>query len=316
VYGATAVFVIAVLSFQIVTAGRTVSVSELQTATAQSRTGFEVVDVQLSPPEERRRVLQADEAAFSGGRYEIRNATMLDLIKTAYSVEPGAIFGGPSWLALDRFDVIAKPPAKTTIVAANVMLQSVLADRFKLVVRKDTKPLPAWVLSAGAGKHKLKPPDNAAESGCRPVDSNQRLTCTNVTMDAFAAWLRAGRITTLPVVNSTMIEGSWDFDLHYGIAQGMFGVAENNPIIDALEKEVGLKLELQDVSQAVLVVEAVNRNPTANAPGVEKSLPPVPTEFEVASIRPCKAFAPGPEPAGGQWMRICSTPILQARRTG
>ena len=227
---------IAVLTPRIAAAAETRRL-EPQSAAAPIRTNFEAVDVHVSSPEDKRKVLQADEAAFHAGRYEIRNATMLDLIKTAYGVEPAAIFGGPSWLALDRFDVIAKAPARTTIAAANMMLQSVLANRFKLVVRQDTKPLPAWVLSAGAGKPKLKPADNAAESGCRVVDGNQRLTCTSVTLDVFVAWLRAGYITTLPVVNSTIIEGSWDFDLHYTVAQGMFGVSENNRLSRRLKKK-------------------------------------------------------------------------------
>jgi uncharacterized protein (TIGR03435 family) len=45
-----------------------------------------------------------------GGRYEIKNATMLDLIRSAYNMNADRIFGGPSWLELDRFDVVAKLP--------------------------------------------------------------------------------------------------------------------------------------------------------------------------------------------------------------
>jgi uncharacterized protein (TIGR03435 family) len=96
-----------------------------------------------------------------------------------------------------------------------------------------------------------------------------------------------------------MIEGSWDFDLHYTIAFGMIGVSENNPIIEALEKDVGLKLEIQNVPQAVLIIEGVNRNPTPNVPDLEKSLPQLPMEFEAASIKPCKALDPG-QPGRGQ----------------
>src|SRR6202008_100139 len=41
------------------------------------------------------------------GRFEIRHATMLDLIKTAYKVDPDTVFGGPEWLDRHHFDVIA-----------------------------------------------------------------------------------------------------------------------------------------------------------------------------------------------------------------
>jgi uncharacterized protein (TIGR03435 family) len=260
-------------------------------ATAQTRPEFEIADVHVSPPrEDGLAVLEMSEGGVvRGGRYEIHKATMLDLIKTAYNVEAGSVFGGPSWLALDRFEVIAKPPAGTTTAMATLMLQFLLSDRFKLVVRKDMKPMPAWVLSKGADKPKLKPADTAGEPGCRAMDRNERVSCHNVTMDTFAASLRAGFLTTLPVLNSTGITGSWDFDLHYTVAGGQFGISDNNPIINAVDKELGLKLELRNTPQPVLVVESVNRIPTANAPEIERSLPAL-DQFEVASIRQCQAI--------------------------
>jgi uncharacterized protein (TIGR03435 family) len=72
------------------------------------------------------------------GRYELRKASMVDLIRSAYSVEPEKVLGGPSWLETDRFDVIAKVPPSTSLEAAKLMLQTLLADRFKLVVHTDS----------------------------------------------------------------------------------------------------------------------------------------------------------------------------------
>ena len=48
------------------------------------------------------------------GRYEITNATMLDLIATAYGLDSANVQGGPNWLEWDRFDVFAKVPAGST----------------------------------------------------------------------------------------------------------------------------------------------------------------------------------------------------------
>ena len=47
-----------------------------------------------------------------GTRYELRNATMVDLIRTAYNVQPEKITGGPSWLEWNRFDIAALAPEK------------------------------------------------------------------------------------------------------------------------------------------------------------------------------------------------------------
>lgn len=95
------------------------------------------------------------------GRHEIRRATMLDLIKTAYGVDPDTVFGGPSWLEWDRFDVVARAPVNTPPDTVRLMLQSLLADRFKLVLHKDTKPIDGFILIQSKGKHKLKVADGS-----------------------------------------------------------------------------------------------------------------------------------------------------------
>src|SRR6476660_10511755 len=58
-----------------------------------------------------------------GGRYDLRNATMLDLIATAYSVgDTDLIAGGPAWLERTRFDIAAKAPQGTTPANVKLML--------------------------------------------------------------------------------------------------------------------------------------------------------------------------------------------------
>jgi len=102
-----------------------------------------------------------------GSRYEIRRATMVDLIRTAWGLDNSdKIQGGPNWLDLDRFDVIAKAPPSATQEAAKLMLQALLADRFKLVVHMDSKPMAGLMLSLGKAKPKLKESEGKG-SGCQ-----------------------------------------------------------------------------------------------------------------------------------------------------
>jgi uncharacterized protein (TIGR03435 family) len=106
------------------------------------------------------------------GKYVNRDATMLDLIQAAYGVTEDTIAGGPGWLNSDLFDVIAKIPDGTTPATANLMLQALLAERFKLVVRKDNHPVPRYVLTVGKGGSKLKPASGSdGRGGC---DSQQQ----------------------------------------------------------------------------------------------------------------------------------------------
>src|ERR1051326_699025 len=83
-----------------------------------------------------------------GGRYDLRNGTMVDFIATAYSINDNDfIVGGPAWLERDRFDIAAKAPQGTSPETLKLMLQNLLADRFKLAIHKDSKPMPGYVLA-------------------------------------------------------------------------------------------------------------------------------------------------------------------------
>src|SRR5438046_7296842 len=63
---------------------------------------FEAADVHVSPPNG-----SQDGGFLPGGRIEFRSTTLLRLISVAYSVPADQVYGGPSWLDTDRFDVVA-----------------------------------------------------------------------------------------------------------------------------------------------------------------------------------------------------------------
>src|SRR5215831_12101943 len=107
---------------------------------------FEVADVHVSP----RSANPVFRTSLHGERYEVRNATMLDLIRTAYSFDADKVSGGPSWLEYDRLDVTALVPANTPQDQIKLMLQSLLDERFKLVVHKDTES----ALPTGRGRRR------------------------------------------------------------------------------------------------------------------------------------------------------------------
>jgi uncharacterized protein (TIGR03435 family) len=117
--------------------------------------------------------------------------------------------------------------------------------------------------------------------------------CRNMTMEAFASGLRSMMGAALgpnPVLDETGLKGKWNFDLRWSIA--MSGPAMDSSdritIFEALEKQLGLKLEERQVPTPVIVVDSVNEKPSENPPGTAEALPaiPAPTEFEVASVKP------------------------------
>jgi uncharacterized protein (TIGR03435 family) len=231
-----------------------------------------------------------------GGRYDLRKATMLDLIRTAYNVDPDTTAGGPAWLEFDRYDIAAKAPASTTPETVRLMLQSLLADRFQLVRHHDTRPMPGWALKLGKGKPKMAEATGSGDPGCRyqPQSAGAPLVmyaCRNITMAAFAQELRgmAGSYIVDPVADSTGLAGAWDFDLQWNNRfRVLQGGAERTTFFDALEKQLGLELSPQKTPAPVIVVDRVNESPTPNSPDIAQLLPPRELEFEVASVRPSR----------------------------
>jgi uncharacterized protein (TIGR03435 family) len=263
---------------------------------------FEIADVHTSP----RSTSFAMRSVVRDGRYELRNATMVDLIRTAYTVDADKVLGGPTWLEFDRFDVIAKVPSKTSQETLKIMLQALLADRFKLAVHNDTKAMPGFVLTLGKGKPKLKQAQPSAKTGCErglptPIAPAVAggISCRNMTMEAFASSLRgfAADYLTNAVVDSTQLKGSWDFDLKWTPKVLLqFVGADGVTLFDAIDKQLGLKLEEQKLPTPVIMVDQVNKKPTDNPPGIEAKLPPLPPpEFEVADIKPTMPGAPLPQ---------------------
>jgi uncharacterized protein (TIGR03435 family) len=296
---------------------------------------FDIADVHVSPhvlaPNMQGGVLRA-------GRYDLHQATMLNLVRTAYSVDPDKVLSGPSWLDSDRFDVLAKAPANTTSETAKLMLQALLADRFKLVVHRDSHPLPGFALTVGkGGPPKLKEADGSGDTGCKytlspsPAEMNARqqaatqsggpvapilptylYECHNMTMAAFAEGMRTmlaaqQYFDTGLVVDQTGLKGAWDFNFKYGpkISGGIMALlvqpgTESISIFDAMDKQLGLKLDATKVPTPVIVVDNVNRKPSDNPPGVTTALPVIPTEFEVADLRLSDPAAAPAQNAGFQ----------------
>ena len=280
---------------------------------------FEVADVHASPP-----TLRPQPAGpfYGDGRYELQTVNMLDLIHTAYGVDPERVYGGPNWLEMERFDVIAKTPNGSNAESRKLMLQALLADRFKLVFHNDSKPMPAYGLTVEKNA-KLHEAGGTGETGCNfkiesaPQQRQQAptpggpppsitlpvlsYTCHNTTMAAFAANISsipAGpNLDNKPVVDQTGLKGVYDFSFNYtptipaGVNIAVIG--QQQPFADVMEKELGLKLQLTTAPLPVILVDSAQK-PTPNSPDGAKAFPPPPTEFDVAEIKPSPAA-----PAGG-----------------
>ncbi len=278
---------------------------------------FEVADIHPSAPTLRPFVTGP---YLHGGRYEIRTATMNDLVRIAWDVENDKVTGGPNWVEFDRFDVIAKVPPGTKTEDLKPMLKDLLAERFKLKVHSEKKPFPTYSLTA-LPNHKLKQADGSGDqTGCSmrfkglpgipgQTEMNSMTmtsSCHNATVTSFADSLRgvmlnvqafSGPVTlnNVPVTDDTGLQGIWNFDLNVTVSLNGAGGNPEATAIDAIEKQLGLKLVPKSVDMPVVSIDSCERKPVANAPDITKLLPTPPTEFDVAEIKPS---APGSAPTG------------------
>jgi uncharacterized protein (TIGR03435 family) len=261
--------------------------------------------------------------------------TLKELIITAYDLKPGQI-SGPDWLndsGAQRFDIVAKLPDDATVDQVPQMLQALLADRFKLVVHRDTKERSVTALVVGSSGPKLKEapadeiqdidPNAPLKTGERQMDTPQgpvRMTVTptggatinmgkrgiwtqsivpgpppslhlegkGVTMSGFADMLTqltatmGGGNTT--IVDMTGLQGHYVVGIDIALAdllkmaQAMGvgvpapqaaggGIAASDPgsssALDAVQA-LGLKLESRKAPQQLLIVDKVEKTPTAN----------------------------------------------------
>jgi uncharacterized protein (TIGR03435 family) len=255
---------------------------------------FEAADVHVSP---KVRVPSMAAGGLRGTRYLVRQATLVDLISLAYDVDNDKILGGPSWLDIKRFDVSARAPAGSNPEQAKLMLQTLLAQRFSLKVHKDSKELPGFVLSAGSGKTKMKPAaDTAAPPNCQGQPQapspdtvpQQVVDCHSMSLDDLARIIVNMANASGKALDKTGLEGKWDFTIKW-TPPGLLARAgaDGISIFDAVDKQLGLKLERGKVPQPVIFVDSVNEAPSPNAADISKFLPPPPAlEFDVAVIKP------------------------------
>lgn len=233
-------------------------------------------------------------AFLPNGRVEFRATTLLRLISIAYSVPADRIAGGPAWLDTDPFDVTAQGPARANQLALRTMLQPLLADRFGLVVERQEKSVPAFVLTL-ARPGLLKPHEPNGAPDCKRTQDGPEMTmaCRNMTISSFAerVQLQAAGYFNLPVVDRTGLAGAYDFTLRYVGRGRVSAETDSTSLFTVIEKQTGIHVERASAPLPVVAIVKVNRTPAPNPPGTDAKLGPAPTEFEVADIRPSRPGA-------------------------
>jgi|SoiMethySBSTD1v2_1073268.scaffolds.fasta_scaffold00533_20 bla regulator protein blaR1 len=235
-------------------------------------------------------------------RYVATDLTLKNILRRAYGRDgsaPGAgldlfesqVAGGPEWVTQEKFDIVATTPTQTQAREMRLMIQRMLAERFKLVAHWEKRELPVYILSKARADGALGPgltlkseadcnavrrdgPAPAPQPGvaappppCGAIQFGPgQLVATGAPME----WL-ANTLTSLPVVTGidrmvldrTGMTGNYGFTLKFAAAGATSPDPDRPELITALQEQLGLKLEATRAPIDVLVIDSVEK-PTPN----------------------------------------------------
>lgn len=184
-------------------------------------------------------------SSISAGKLNADSVTLRVLIQEAYGLLPFQLSGGPRWLDSDRFRVMAQGDPSATNAQVKQMLQSLLAERFRLSVRVETKEQPIYALQVrDRSKLKFRPSPEGSRGGLNistggTADPAITYKFIAYTMPQLADQL--SRETQRIVKDETGLDGAFDFELN-----AVREPEEKNPFAAPLApiiSELGLRLE-------------------------------------------------------------------------
>jgi uncharacterized protein (TIGR03435 family) len=198
-----------------------------------------------------------------------RTETVEVFIRLAYGLHKTQVIGGPDWIRKGFFQIHAKGADTLTGPQMYLMLQSLLEDRFKLIVRKEQREIEAHnlVLARTDGRvgPKLSQCDTSEVRSPGPAPRSSNLFRGICVSSASIASAAAGPMNA-PVFDNTGLMGLWTYWIYYAQAAPPPGRPSDDSLLrfeGAVLQELGLKLEPRRGPVDVLVIESVER-PTEN----------------------------------------------------
>ena len=213
-------------------------------------------------------------------RVELKNASLVDLIRTAWQVKVDQV-SGPGWMSSEKFDVLAKLPDGSTPDQIPKMLQGLLARRFQLAIHRGSAQHSGLALLPGKGGPKLPPsppdPDNTKGSWTRTSlpDGGLHIDTRKMTLSALADLLET--FLGCPVRDLTAIPGTFDMPLDFsaedlltyaqlsgsGASAGSPAGSSGAAIFASVQK-LGLRLEKRKFPVELVIVDHLEKVPTEN----------------------------------------------------
>jgi uncharacterized protein (TIGR03435 family) len=236
-------------------------------AQATPRPAFEVASIKPGDPS-----VRGFGVGVRGNLFITTNATLKMIVEFAYDLRDHQISGGPTWLNSATFTIEAKPVPQSE-EQLRLMVQSLLAERFRFRSHRESRIEPVYELVVAKGGHRLKEPKPQAD-GRSGIFGERRgdLNGYAAPMAMFANVLSQGLGRS--VIDKTALPGKFDFKLIWtpGPGEGGSNIPPDMPppadtsgpsIFTAIQEQLGLRLESSKGPVDVLVIDHAEK-PDAN----------------------------------------------------
>ncbi|MGD0347323.1 MAG: TIGR03435 family protein [Terracidiphilus sp.] len=223
---------------------------------------------------------QMQALVIRGRNFMTRASSVQDLLSFAYNVQSKQIVNGPAWIGSDRFDIDAVPDAEgvPNTQQIRVMIQKLLADRFKLTFHHEQREMEAYVLEVGKSGPKMTVNESKGQLpglGFGPGQGGISLRAMNATMGDLTGFLQV-IVLDRPVVDRTGLTARYDIKCTFtpddsqfnghppripGAADGAApaDAAAAPSLYEAFQEQLGLKLTAEKTQVDVIVIDHVEK---------------------------------------------------------
>lgn len=236
---------------------------------------FEVASIRPSDPDEHGSSILTDRA----GDLTARNVPLRGIILLAYGLRTFQLSGGPGWINTDAYDITAKPESAVQAADASAApvtdqerktrnelwkerMRALLADRFGLLVHREMKDQPVYLLIVGKNGSKMKEVATPhGEQGTRGGAGRSQGMAATMPMLANTLANATGRV----VLDKTGLTGKYDYMLEWAPevsaaeSRDSAAVSSGPTIFTAVEEQLGLKLESAKEPVEMIVIDHVDR---------------------------------------------------------
>lgn len=193
------------------------------------------------------------------GAMTMKNFSLRSLIRVAYGVKEYQVIGGPKWMDTYRYNINAKAAGPAKDPELVLMLRTLLAERFKLEVHRQSKSASGYALVVAKSGLKIKPVEDSGNDSTSSHGGS--LTAKGVSMTRLSDWL--ARRLNVPVVDATGIPGVFDFKLEWTPDEVSPGTPPSGgpdlSLVAALQEQLGVKLEARKVPMEMIVVDRAEK---------------------------------------------------------